>query len=332
MYSPAYFTPFALYGSGSRRPRIFAATSPTASLSMPETLSFWGVSTVNVTPAGGSISIGCENPSASVSFFPCSTARYPVPLISRSLANPVVTPATMLAISVRVRPWSARFTCVSSARCTEIFPSSRSIFMFSWKVRVSWPFGPFTFTVWPSILMSTPLGITTGIRPIRLISHYLPHVRQDLAAEALALRFASGHEAGRGRHDGDAETAEHARHLALAGVHAEAGLRDATQTGDRGELSDVLQPQHELAGVRLFVAGNETLVAQDARHLRLHPARRDGDGLVTRDRRVADAREQVGDGVVRHPDSLGSRLLRRGRVSRRPGRPIRGLRRPVARC
>jgi hypothetical protein len=137
MYSPAYFTPFALYGSGSRSPRIFAATSPTASLSMPETWSFCGVSTVNVTPAGGSISIGCENPSASVSFLPWSTARYPVPLISRSFANPVVTPVTMFAISVRVRPWSARFCCESSARCTAIFPSSRSIFMLSWNVRVS---------------------------------------------------------------------------------------------------------------------------------------------------------------------------------------------------
>src|SRR5207244_10024876 len=134
MYSPAYFTPFALYGSGTRSARIFAATSPTTSLSTPETLSFCGVSTVNVMPAGGSISIGCENPSASWSFLPCSTARYPVPLISRSFVKPVVTPATMFAMSVRVSPCSARFCLLSSARVTVIFPSSRAIEMFSWNV------------------------------------------------------------------------------------------------------------------------------------------------------------------------------------------------------
>src|SRR2546427_8287644 len=138
----------------------------------------------------------------------------------------------MLAINVRVRPWSARFSCVSSARCTAIFPSSRSIFMFSWNVRVSWPFGPFTFTVWPSILMSTPLGIATGSRPI-LLMPYLPNVRQDLATEALALRFAAGHESGRGRDDGNAETAENARDLVFPRVDAKARLRDAPEAGHR---------------------------------------------------------------------------------------------------
>src|SRR5687767_6207894 len=103
--------------------------------------------------------------------------------------------------------------------------------MFSWNVRESWPFGPFTFTVWPSILTSTPLGITTGSRPIRLIAA-LPNVRQDLATEALALRFAAGHETARGRDDRDAEAAEHARHLVLSRVHPETRLRDAAQAGD----------------------------------------------------------------------------------------------------
>src|SRR5882762_1466155 len=299
---------------------------------MPDTLSFCGVSTVKVTPAGGSISIGCENPSASVSFLPWSTARYPVPLISRSLAKPVVTPVTMFAISVRVRPWSARFCCASSGRCTAIFPSSRSIFMLSWNVRVSWPFGPLTLTVWPSILMSTPLGMATGIRPILLMSYLaLPDIRQDLATEALALRLAAGHEAGRGRDDRDAEPAEHARHLVLPGVHAEPGLRDAAQTGDRGDLADVLQAEHELARVRLFDPRDVALVAQDAGDLGLHPARRDGNGLVARDRRIADAREKVGDRIVRHPDALRSRLLRRRGLARRPFGPIRGLRSQLAR-
>src|SRR2546429_750248 len=50
MYSPAYFTPFALYGSGSRRRRIFPGTSPTPPLSTPATFSFSGVSPLTLTP------------------------------------------------------------------------------------------------------------------------------------------------------------------------------------------------------------------------------------------------------------------------------------------
>src|SRR3546814_3578857 len=42
MFSPAYFTPLPLYGSGGRKPRILAATSPTRCLSAPvTTTSVW---------------------------------------------------------------------------------------------------------------------------------------------------------------------------------------------------------------------------------------------------------------------------------------------------
>src|SRR6266478_1433737 len=151
--------------------------------------------------------------------------------------------------------------------------------------------------------MSTPLGMATGSRPILLMPYLpLPNVGQDLAAEALALRFAAGHEAGRGRDDGDAQTAEHARHLVLPRVDAKPWLRDAAQTGDGGKLADVFHPQHELARVGLFDPRDVALVAQNAGDLGLHPARRDGHGLVARARRVADAREEVGDRIIRHPD------------------------------
>src|SRR3977135_974969 len=75
MRSSAYLMPFALYGSGTRRARMRAAISPTICLSLPTTFSFCGVSSANDTPGGGSISIGCEKPSASWSFLPASTAR-----------------------------------------------------------------------------------------------------------------------------------------------------------------------------------------------------------------------------------------------------------------
>src|SRR2546426_1376626 len=325
MYSPAYLTPFALYGSGTRRRRIFAATSPTTSLSTPETLSFCGVSTVNVMPAGGSISIGCENPSASWSFLPCSTARYPVPLISRSFVKPVVTPATMFAMSVRVSPCSARFCLLSSARVTVIFPSSRAIEMFSWNVRASWPFGPFTVMVCPSSFTSTPLGTATGMRPIRLIRS--PHVREDLATEAFALRLTTGHHAGGGRDDHHAQPAEDARHLRLARVHPKARLADAANPRNGRQLAHELQPKEDLAGARLLVARDEAFVAEDARDLELGPARRNAHRLMARARGVANAREHVGHRVVRHPDALRPGFLgrRRGLARRSVGPVLPGL-------
>src|SRR5438309_5056448 len=97
--------------------------------------------------------------------------------------------------------------------------------------------------------MSTPLGIVTGSLPILLI-YRSPDICQDLAAEALALGFAAGHEPRGGRDDGDAEAAEHARHLGLPRVDAKAGLGDAAQAGDGRELADVLHAQDQLAGVR----------------------------------------------------------------------------------
>src|SRR5207342_2619785 len=51
--SPSYRTPLPLYGSGLRSLRMFAATSPTCCLSMPDTVNRVGASTVKATPSGG---------------------------------------------------------------------------------------------------------------------------------------------------------------------------------------------------------------------------------------------------------------------------------------
>src|SRR5687768_11533281 len=156
----------------------------------------------------------------------------------------------MFASSVRDRPCSARACCVSSARVTvSSLPSLRSSFTSGWNVRRSSPFGPFTTTSCPLIFTSTPLATGMGILPMRLIAlPYLPDVRQDLATEALLLRVAAGHEARRRGDDRDAEAAEHARHLGLARVDAEPGLRDPADAGHRGHLAaDVLQLHREVA-------------------------------------------------------------------------------------
>src|SRR5512147_1230701 len=60
IYSPSYFTPFPLYGSGGRNDRIFAATCPTSCLSMPLMTMFVGIGVSSLMPEGGSNRIGCE--------------------------------------------------------------------------------------------------------------------------------------------------------------------------------------------------------------------------------------------------------------------------------
>src|SRR3954452_18153685 len=52
MYSPAYFTPLPLYGSGGRNARISAATWPTFCLAIPVTTISVGFGATIVIPSG----------------------------------------------------------------------------------------------------------------------------------------------------------------------------------------------------------------------------------------------------------------------------------------
>src|SRR5712692_1252962 len=228
----------------------------------------------------------------------------------------------MLAMSARVRPCRARVAFSSSLRATVSVPFSCLRLTFGWNVCVSSPLGPFTFSVLPSILASTPFGRATGSRPMRLIYlSDLPDIREDFPAQTLALGLAAGHETGRGRDDGDAQTAEDPRHLGLARVDAQARLADAAQTRHRRDLAaDVLHLEHELARRGLLERGDETLALEDLRDLDLRPRRRHGHALVAGARGVPHAREHVADRVVRHADDLRARLAgRRDALRRRDG-------------
>src|SRR5206468_7273969 len=231
----------------------------------------------------------------------------------------------MFCRSARVSPCSARVAFASSLRLTTSVPSSRVTDTSGWKVRTSSPFGPFTRTVWPSILTSTPCGTCTGRRPMRLIS---PDVGEDFPAQPLLLGLAPGHDTGRGRDDRDAETAEHARHLGLPCVDAQARPADAPESGDRRHLAaDVLHLEYDLARCRLVERADEPLGLQDLRDLELRSARRNGHGLVTRAGAVPHSCEHVGQRIARRAtDARLLRFLRDGAFHRRPrGQALSGL-------
>src|SRR5690606_7733123 len=75
MVSSEYFTPLPLYGSGGRKPRIFAATCPTICLSAPCTTTSVWVGVATVMPSGTWNRIGCEKPSCRFRSRPCIEAR-----------------------------------------------------------------------------------------------------------------------------------------------------------------------------------------------------------------------------------------------------------------
>ena len=76
----------------------------------------------------------------------------------------------MLLTSVRVRPCRERESRSSSGRVTLISPPSLATVIGSTTAWVSEPFGPFTVTVGPSMVTSTPAGTGIGSRPIRDMS------------------------------------------------------------------------------------------------------------------------------------------------------------------
>src|SRR4051812_25112263 len=209
----------------------------------------------------------------------------------------------MLATSDRVRPCRARWSARSVGRRT----SSSSP---SWTTSMSRdlrsnrsPRGPATRTTSGSTVMVTPEGTGMGFLPIRDMVG-LPDDGQDLAADALLAGFVAGPDAlGRGD-DRGAHAAKHLRDVLGVDVAAAAGARDALEPADDGharvgvlELDDEGVVRHALGGVAHLVGADVALLLQDPRHLDLQARRRDLDGLVRGLDAVADAGQEVGDGI-----------------------------------
>ena len=92
----------------------------------------------------------------------------------------------MLAMSVRVSPWSALWRVSSVGRDTVIVLPSSFTIISACTVRESSPLGPLTRTIWPSISAVTPEGTVTGRLPIRdMASSY------QITASSSPPRFAA---------------------------------------------------------------------------------------------------------------------------------------------
>src|SRR5919106_1093666 len=206
--------PLPLYGSGGRTARTSAATCPTFCLSIPLTITWLGAGTSKVMPSGTFLTTGCEKPTLSSRSTPRIAARYPTPWISSVFSKPLVTPSTMLATSVRVRPCRARSSPRSVGRATTSSASFCSIVIRRGTVCESSPSGPFTITRPGESDTETPAGICIGLFPIRLIV-LSPNEADDLAADSELLRTPARDEAGRRGHDRHAHPAEHARQAVL---------------------------------------------------------------------------------------------------------------------
>src|SRR5690349_12162284 len=206
----------------------------------------------------------------------------------------------MLLTSVRVSPWSCLWTFCSVGRVTMIVPSSRETVMSGWRSRVRVPLGPVTVSRRPSIVTSTDEGTAMGRRPIRDIVG-LPDERQDFTAELGLLGLRAGHDPLARADDDDAQPAEHARDVGLAGIDPQPGLADPLQPGhDRHLAVDVLegQAQDERGAVLLLAdAGDEALVHEDPGDLALRPRRGHDDLGVARPGGVPHAGQHVGDRI-----------------------------------
>src|SRR4051794_9336846 len=164
------------------------------------------------------------------------------------------------------------------------------------------PPGPATRTISGSMVTVTVAGTGMGLRPMRDMP--LPDLRHDLAADTGLTGLVARHHAAGRRDDRGAHAALDLADAAGGGVVALARARDAAQAGDRrAAVVGVLQAHaDELGGLPLggrhdLEALDVALLAQDPRHLALELGGRDIRRLVSGVDRVADPREEVGDGV-----------------------------------
>src|SRR5215831_1277047 len=236
----------------------------------------------------------------------------------------------MFATSDLDSPCSARTLPSSLGLVTVMTPSLWDTWMGSATSSESLPLGPVTVTSRPLMVTSTPLGIVTGIRPIRDIAVSSPDVGEDFPAYATLDRLPVGQQATGGGNDGDAEPAEHPGQVVLFRVHAQPGLGHPLEARDRPLTGGpVLERDHEVLadlGILHAPAGDVALLLEDLRDVDLDRGAGHAHGVVVCGVGVAQTGQHVCDrvGHCHWPGGLPRRgfpadLRRSGRCPGRPG-------------
>src|SRR5215472_1795441 len=139
----------------------------------------------------------------------------------------------MLARCARMAPATGRSSGESPATLTTracLSWATASPFLMP---SVSEPLAPFTVTEPSATVADTPWGSSTGFFATRdMMASGLRHHADHFAALADRARLAIGHDALRGRHDGDAQSAQHLGQRVLATVAPEARAADSLEPLD----------------------------------------------------------------------------------------------------
>src|SRR5512146_2621097 len=163
----------------------------------------------------------------------------------------------MFASTARVVPCSARSAGRSELRVMMSRFVSIEIPIRLENVRCSSPLGPLTRTWLPFRSTVTPLGISTGIRPMRDTSYLLPDLAQDLAAHAQLAGACAGHDSLGSGQDRHAKAGKDPRNVCLLGVDAAPGGADALDARQHrtalAALADVLDLEPQRLDDRLLV-------------------------------------------------------------------------------
>src|SRR5512137_302920 len=224
--------------------------------------------------------LGTEYPTNSLSVVPASSARKPTPEISRPFVKPALTPVTMLAMRVLMRPCMAPARRLSwVVRMLRVLPS--------WTTSISrgsvlerFPLGPETLISPPATPTVTLSGRAMIFFPIRDMDVSpdcrLPDVADDLAAHVLQPGFLVRHDPPGRRHDGHPEPVEHLGDLLARNVDPPARFAHPLKVLDDAllrvrvlevDLEDVL-----LVGVLLHVEPADVAGPfQDLHDLQVHP-------------------------------------------------------------
>src|SRR5215470_112693 len=227
-----------------------------------------------------------------------------MPMISSLRSKPSLTPCTMLATSARASPCSARTWRSSLPRSITTVPSCILGVSPAGTGWLSLPLGPSARTVLPSTATFTPWGILIGCLPMRDMVGSLPHEGEDFAPDPLLARLAVGDHAARGGDERHAHAAEDRGDLVVGDVDAAAWRRHPHQPRDHplvaGAVLEIDAQRVLLVVVQHAEVLDEPLVLQQLGDTHLEPGGRDVDLLVLGVAGVADAGQQIGDGIAAH--------------------------------